>query len=561
MEASLRLHHHQPGTLTGLGEYLFGRTSGMIGSLSQLIRGAAILAIADGTEQITRDLLNPVPVDHAAERAATGGPAAGARPRPRRDLLAEGCRSRCYPPGTKPWPPTWPGWRTCTAWTRASCGTRSAAPQPGTRRRVIDPGRLAVITGRPAEHLARALPELRRPEPDWQAWRHQPQPGCPRCDARYDGGPVTRLLPHHRYVCTRHRYWIGPPDAGQPATPLGAELASIVQAQWRHLRLLRRHGPAAAYDAVLTGFLLCGHLWTDQPGELGRAMAAVDPPGRDPHPARRRIQPVQRLADLRRRLPRSRRPRQPHRLARLAQPRRRRPRRAAAVHRRARAAARPARLSARRHQRPDRALDEIRQLAAAQPAAHHIPADPPIRIQPGPVGHAPAGRASSGTNAAPLWFQLYRRGGRVILHHGHIRPVLIRDWSRPMDGIAATIWASQTTLPPGLTTTSSSPQHERGPARELGTADRQNRKLDLDTIAPRCPDGSCDPQLKGQLPHNLRRNRTPVSFPRCPVQPKIAKSRVSLRVTLRSPDLPRVSLPGTNRPGPLRRGHVHRSAL
>ena len=46
-----------------------------------------------------------------------------------------------------------------------------------------------------------------------------------------------------------------------------------------------------------------------------------------------------------------------------------------------------------------------------------------------------------------MWFQLYRRGGRVILHHGHIRPVLIRDWSRPMDGIAATIWASQTTLP------------------------------------------------------------------------------------------------------------------
>jgi hypothetical protein len=48
-----------------------------------------------------------------------------------------------------------------------------------------------------------------------------------------------------------------------------------------------------------------------------------------------------------------------------------------------------------------------------------------------------------------VWFQLYRRGGRVILHHGHIRPVLIRDWSRSMDGIAATIWASQTTLPPG----------------------------------------------------------------------------------------------------------------
>ena len=74
MEASLRLHHHQPSTLTGLSEYLFGRTGGMIGSLSQLVRGAAILAIADGTEQITRDLLNLVPVDHAAQRAASRRP-------------------------------------------------------------------------------------------------------------------------------------------------------------------------------------------------------------------------------------------------------------------------------------------------------------------------------------------------------------------------------------------------------------------------------------------------------------------------------------------------------
>jgi len=53
-----------------------------------------------------------------------------------------------------------------------------------------------------------------------------------------------------------------------------------------------------------------------------------------------------------------------------------------------------------------------------------------------------------------LWFELHRRGGRVILHHGHIRPVLIRDWSTPMDGINATIWASQTTM------------HHGGPARD-----------------------------------------------------------------------------------------------
>ena len=46
---------------------------------------------------------------------------------------------------------------------------------------------------------------------------------------------------------------IGPPDARQQATPLGPGLADIVSAQWRHLRLLRRYGTAAAYDAVLTG--------------------------------------------------------------------------------------------------------------------------------------------------------------------------------------------------------------------------------------------------------------------------------------------------------------------
>jgi hypothetical protein len=74
MEHSLRLQHHQPGTLTGLDEYLFGRTNGMIGSLSQLVRGAAILAVQDGTEQIGKALLDLVPVDHAAQRASSARP-------------------------------------------------------------------------------------------------------------------------------------------------------------------------------------------------------------------------------------------------------------------------------------------------------------------------------------------------------------------------------------------------------------------------------------------------------------------------------------------------------
>jgi len=75
---------------------------------------------------------------------------------------------------------------------------------------------------------------------------------------------VQRLLPHHRYVCTRHPVLDRPPDVGQPVVALeDPELHDLVRAQRRHLRLLRRYGTAAAFDAVLTGFLICGHLWDD----------------------------------------------------------------------------------------------------------------------------------------------------------------------------------------------------------------------------------------------------------------------------------------------------------
>jgi len=62
------LGRHKPGTLVGLAEYLYQRSGGMIGSLSQLIRGAAILAIDEGSEKITRALLEEIPVDYAATR-------------------------------------------------------------------------------------------------------------------------------------------------------------------------------------------------------------------------------------------------------------------------------------------------------------------------------------------------------------------------------------------------------------------------------------------------------------------------------------------------------------
>lgn len=63
LEDSLRLHRHRPGTLTKLERYLHQRTHGMIGSLLWLIRSAAINAVLEGTEQITRKSLDVVDAD------------------------------------------------------------------------------------------------------------------------------------------------------------------------------------------------------------------------------------------------------------------------------------------------------------------------------------------------------------------------------------------------------------------------------------------------------------------------------------------------------------------
>ncbi len=76
MENTLLLHQHEPGSLAALDRYLHDRTGGMIGALSHLIRGAAIDAMLTGTEKITRDGLDAVPLDFAAQAATTGKPRA-----------------------------------------------------------------------------------------------------------------------------------------------------------------------------------------------------------------------------------------------------------------------------------------------------------------------------------------------------------------------------------------------------------------------------------------------------------------------------------------------------
>lgn len=65
----LRLHRHRPGTVTRLAGHLYGLTAGSISSLSMVIRSAAITAILDGTEHITKTALDAVPLDHAAATA------------------------------------------------------------------------------------------------------------------------------------------------------------------------------------------------------------------------------------------------------------------------------------------------------------------------------------------------------------------------------------------------------------------------------------------------------------------------------------------------------------
>ena len=66
LEQALRLHQHKSGTLARQGQYLYQRTHGMLGSLSHLIRGAAIDAILDGSEKITKAHLDAQRLDRAA---------------------------------------------------------------------------------------------------------------------------------------------------------------------------------------------------------------------------------------------------------------------------------------------------------------------------------------------------------------------------------------------------------------------------------------------------------------------------------------------------------------
>ena len=70
LENALRLRHHRPGTLARHAPYLHQRTGGVIGSLSHLIREAAVTSIVSdtGTERITKNLLAGIELDIRAQQ-------------------------------------------------------------------------------------------------------------------------------------------------------------------------------------------------------------------------------------------------------------------------------------------------------------------------------------------------------------------------------------------------------------------------------------------------------------------------------------------------------------
>lgn len=66
-EANLILAEHKPMDLIGLADLMHDRTGGYLVSLNHLITRASALAIRRGTERITRDIIEVVPLDFAAE--------------------------------------------------------------------------------------------------------------------------------------------------------------------------------------------------------------------------------------------------------------------------------------------------------------------------------------------------------------------------------------------------------------------------------------------------------------------------------------------------------------
>lgn len=80
------------------------------------------------------------------------------------------------------------------------------------------------------------------------------------------------------------------------------------------------------------------------------------------------------------------------------------------------------------------------------------PPSPPPATFPAAPGHRRPSQLSTQNKlsstrhqTATLRFTIHRRPGNVILHHGTLRPVIIREWSPAMDRYTGAIWQAQRT--------------------------------------------------------------------------------------------------------------------
>lgn len=196
------LREHRPGTLIKHAAYLHSPTAGRIGSLSHLIREAVLIAITEGAERITKQLLGEVELDAAAETQAWST-------RPARRTLGH------------------PGWHTSTA-----CPYPTARPGSVVR----DAGRRLPARSCPPSAAARQDGWLRYARADSAApdQTHRPlpprHPRPVRCRHRRrrpaeprriavpgPRGPPQRPGPSPRFHATPRS------DAGAPAGPARME--------------------------------------------------------------------------------------------------------------------------------------------------------------------------------------------------------------------------------------------------------------------------------------------------------------------------------------------------
>lgn len=88
------------------------------------------------------------------------------------------------------------------------------------------------------------------------------------------------------------------------------------------------------------------------------------------------------------------------------------------------------------------------------PLAHWIETDSPREPTvpkstfPAAPGHRKPSHIKTVTTAGSrerharsmIWFAAQRRAGKVILHHRTVHPVIVREWSTPMQEFAGALW-------------------------------------------------------------------------------------------------------------------------